>query len=103
MRSQGSDGSEDQAGAEAKSGVDQNEHPPTPLRPLVAGELELCSELHEGDPGWTTIPEETQDTEQEGEYTPYQYESDAVEYPILLWTVLVFGLSFALGRCTVRR
>ena len=67
----------------------------------VAG-LELCSELHEGDSGWATIPEETQDTEQEGEYT-YQYESDAVEYPILLWTVLVFGLGVAFGRCTVRR
>ena len=53
----------------------------------VAGELELCSELHEGDPGWTTIPEETQDTEQEGEYT-YQYESDAVEYPILLLSLI---------------
>ena len=90
MRSQGSDGLEDQAGAEVKSAV-------------VTGELELCSELHEGDPGWTTIPEETQDTEQEGEYTSYQYESDAVEYPILLWTVLVFGLGFAFGRCTVRR
>ena len=36
------------------------------------------------------------------EYT-YRYESDAVEYPILLWTVLIFGLGVAYGRCTVRR
>ena len=88
MHSQGSEGLEDKA--EVKSTT-------------VTGELELCSELHEGDTGWATIPEETQDTEQEGEYTSYQYESDAVEYPILLWTVLVFGLGVAFGRCTVRR
>ena len=86
MHSQDSEGLEDKA--EVKSTA-------------VAG-LELGSELHEGDPGWATIPEETLDTEQEGEYT-YQYESDAVEYPILLWTVLVFGLGVAFGRCTVRR
>ena len=67
----------------------------------VAG-LEPCSELHDGDSGWDNISEEAQNTEQAGEYT-YQYESDAVEYPILLWTVLIFGLGVAFGRCTVRR
>ena len=56
----------------------------------------------DGDSGWDNISEEAQNTEQAGEYT-YQYESDAVEYPILLWTVLVFGLGIAFGRCTVRR
>ena len=74
MRSQGSDGSEDQAGAgveEEKSGVDQ--------------------------------AEESLEQDGEPEYTPYEAESDAVEYPILLWTVLVFGLGIAFGRCTVRR
>ena len=67
----------------------------------VAG-LEPCSELHDGDSGWDNISEEAQNTEQAGEYT-YRYESDAVEYPILLWTVLIFGLGVAFGRCTVRR
>ena len=52
----------------------------------VAG-LEQCSELHDGDSGWDNISEEAQNTEQAGDYT-YWYESDAVEYPILLWTVL---------------
>ena len=77
MHSLGSDGTEDDqagaGGAEENSGADQDEESP--------------------------------DTEQDGkpEYTPYEYESDAVEYPILLWTVLVFGLGVAFGRCTVRR
>ena len=52
---------------------------------------EQCSE-HDGDTGWDNTS---------GEYT-YQYEHD-VEYPILLWTVLIFGLGVAFGRCTVRR
>ena len=63
--------------------------------------LEPCSELHDGDSGWDNISEEAQNTEQVGEYT-YQYEHD-VEHPILLWTVLIFGLGVAFGRCTVRR
>ena len=62
---------------------------------------EQCSE-HDGDTGWDNTSEEAQNTEQVCEYT-YQYESDAVEYPILLWTVLIFGLGVAFGRCTVRR
>ena len=59
---------------------------------------EQCSD---GDTGWDNISEEDQNTKQVGEYT-YQYEHD-VEYPILLWTVLIFGLGVAFGRCTVRR
>ena len=71
------------------------------VKSTAVAELEQCSE-HDGDSGWDNISEEAENTEQAGEYT-YQYESDAVEYPILLWTVLIFGLGVAFGRCTVRR
>ena len=71
------------------------------VKSTAGAELEQCSE-HDGYTGWDNTSEEAQNTEQVGEYT-YQYESDAVEYPILLWTVLVFGLGVAFGRCTVRR
>ena len=58
---------------------------------------EQCWE-HDGDTGWDHTSAEAQNTEQVGE----EYEHD-VEYPILLWTVLIFGLGVAYGRCTVRR
>ena len=80
-----------------------------------SGELELCSDLHEGDPGWAPIPEasevaeeeEAQEVEeeeeaQEVEHTSYE-EEHIVEYPFLLWTVMVFCLGTAFGRCTVGR
>ena len=76
------------------------------------GELELCSELHEGDSGWTPILEEeeeedSQEVEAEEPEVVYQAYADAeehtVEYPFLLWTVLVFLAGTAFGRCTVGR
>ena len=77
MHSLGSDGTEDDqvgaGGAEENPGTDQGEE----------------------------IPDTDQDCEQED--TPYEYESDELEYPIVLWTVLIFGLGIAFGRCTVRR
>ena len=77
----------------------------------LTGELELCSELHEGDPGWAPIPEaseeeeDSQEVEEDGPEVEHQaYEEEhTVEYPFLLWTVLVFLAGTAFGRCTVGR
>ena len=77
----------------------------------LTGELELCSELHEGDSGWTPILEEEEEEEDaqevEAEESEVQAYSDpeehTVEYPFLLWTVLVFLAGTAFGRCTVGR
>ena len=60
----------------------------------------LGSDGTEDDQVGTDQGEEIPDTEQDGkpEDTPYEYESDALEYR----TVLIFGLGIAFGRCTVR-
>ena len=71
-------------------GGDTGEHTRGP------GALELCSDLHEGDPGWAPIPEASAEEEEEDsqeveedvsevEHPAYE-EEHTVEYPFLLST-----------------
>ena len=72
---------------------------------LVASGGEEGSSPPGTDPDWWSKQEEAPDTDQEREqeYPTYEYESAQLEYPIVLWTVLIFGLGIVFGRCTVRR
>ena len=47
------------------------------------GELELCSELHEGDSGWTPILEEEEEEDTEEPEVYAEAEEHTVEYPLL--------------------
>ena len=73
--------------------------------PLVGAGGEEGSLTPGTDPDWWSKQEETPDTDQAREQadTTNEYESYELEYPIVLWTVLIFGLGIAFGRCTVRR